>query len=391
MMEVTTDVSARRRRRGLIAVIASITIVGIMISAVAPLLSLNLERRDVGSAWNGLLAAMPPLAALIFGIFMPMIIRRIGGASAIYLGAGASAIALLLFPVFQELPAWFVLRFAMGVGITIVWIVSEAWVNALAPEKNRGAVMGIYVTVLCVGLASGPLVLGFMGSGGALPFIATAIILAIALLPIPLASGSGAPSFHDRQVIPLASAFRQAPVIMIAALLNGAIWTTQLALLPVYGVRVGLPEGKALLLLTALILGMSVLQLPIGRLLDKWSGRSVLFLCGTVQCLGAVALPFVVHDTVLVWLSLMIWGGFLAGLYTTEMTMIGRSFATKELPGASTVFTMAFNFGALSGPAVAGIAMQIWDPHGMLVVIGAAGAGVAAMSISLTHARQSVW
>ena len=85
------------------------------------------------------------------------------------------------------------------------------------------------------------------------------------------------------------------------------------------------------------------------------------------------------RDDVLVWLSLMIWGGFLAGLYTTEMTMIGRSFATKELPGASTVFTMAFNFGALSGPAVAGIAMQIWDPHGMLVVIGAAGAGVSAV------------
>jgi MFS family permease len=175
-----------------------------------------------------------------------------------------------------------------------------------------------------------------------------------------------------------------------SALLNGAIWTTQLALLPVYGVRAGLPEGPALLLLSAFILGMTVLQVPIGRLLDKWSGRSMLFLCGAAQCLGAIALPFVVHDSVLVWLSLLIWGGFLAGLYTTEMTMIGRSFATKELPGASTAFTMAFNFGAHSGPAVAGVAMQIWDPHGMLVVIGAAGAGVAIMSISLADAKQPV-
>src|SRR5262249_25003063 len=99
MTEVTTDVSTNGGRRGLIAGIASIKIVGIRVSAVAPLLPLNLERRDVGLAWNGLLAAMPPLATLIFGIFMPMIIRRIGAASAIYLGAGASAIALLLFPV----------------------------------------------------------------------------------------------------------------------------------------------------------------------------------------------------------------------------------------------------------------------------------------------------
>lgn len=385
------EVPTKGRTRGLVAVIASITVVGIMVSAVAPLLALNLEQRGVGAAWNGLLAAMPPLATLAFGAFMPVIIQRIGAAPAIYSGAGASALALLLFPVFHQLPAWFVLRFAMGVGISLVWIVSETWVNALAPEKNRGAVMGIYVTVLCVGLASGPLVLEFIGSEGALPFIITAIILAIALLPIPLASGSGgAPSLHDREVMPLASAFRQAPVIMIAALLNGAIWTTQLALLPVYGVRVGLPVGKALLLLTALILGMTVLQLPIGRLLDKLRGSSVLFLCGAIQCIGAVVLPFVVHDSVLVWLSLAIWGGFLAGLYTTEMTMIGRSFATKELPGATTVFTMAFNFGALTGPVVAGVAMQIWDPHGVLVVIGAAGAGVGIMSLSIGAPKRTV-
>jgi MFS family permease len=383
MSDVATGASAGGRRRGLIAVIASVTIVGIMSSAVAPLLSLNLEQRGVGAGWNGLLAAMPSLATLIFGVFMPVVIRRLGAAPSIYLGAGVSAMALLLFPVFPELPAWFALRFAMGAGMGIVWVVSEAWVNALAPENNRGAVMGIYVTVLSVGLASGPLVVGLIGTEGALPFAASATILAMALSPIPLASGSGgAPSFDDPEIIPLTSAIRHAPVIMIAGLLNGAIWTIQLALLPVYGVRAGLPEGQALMLLTAFIIGMAVFQLPIGRLLDRWSGRSVLALCGAIECLAAIILPSVVHHSVLVWLLLLIWGGFLAGLYTTELTMIGRSFETKELPGATTVFNMAFNFGALSGPVLAGVAMQMWDPHGMLLVIAAAGAGVAIVSFA---------
>jgi MFS family permease len=372
----------------LVAVIASVTIVGIMISAVAPLLSLNLERRGVTSSWNGLLAAMPPLATLAFGVFMPTMIRRIGAATTIYVGAGVSLIALLLFPVLDQLTAWFVLRFVMGVGIGVVWVVSEAWVNALAPEKSRGAVMGIYVTVLCAGLATGPLLLGLIGSRGELPFIASAIILAIALLPIPFASGSGgAPSFHNNDVISLARAIRRAPVIMTAALLNGSIWSTQLALLPVYGVRVNLPEDRALFLLTAYIFGNIVLQVPIGRLLDKWTGYKVLLLCGSIQCLGAISFPFVVQGDAIAWLSLLIWGGFLGGLYTTELTMIGRSFEMNELSGASTVFNMAFNVGALSGPVVAGVAMQIWDPHGMLVVIGAAGAGVAIMAFRLANAK----
>ena len=91
MSGVVTDVATSGRRRGLIAVITSVTLVGIMISAVAPLLSLNLEQRGVSAAWNGLLAATPPLASLIFGAFMPMIIRRIGAAPSIYWGAGISA------------------------------------------------------------------------------------------------------------------------------------------------------------------------------------------------------------------------------------------------------------------------------------------------------------
>jgi MFS family permease len=364
-------------------VIASITIVGIMVSAVAPLLSLNLERQGVGSFWNGLLAAMPPLATLAFGAFIPTIIRRFGAGITIYAGAGVSLIALLLFPVLDQLAAWFVLRFLMGVGIGVVWVVSETWVNALAPEKNRGAVMGMYVSVLCVGLAVGPLLLGLIGSSGALPFIVSAVILAVVMLPLPFASGSGgAPSFHDREVISLKRAIRDAPVIMIAALLNGSIWSTRLALLPVYGVRVGLPEDYALYLLTAYIFGNIVLQVPIGGLLDKWNGNSVLLLCGSIQCLGAMALPFVVHDSLVAWLSLLIWGGFLGGLYTTEMTMIGRSFEMNELSGASAAFSMAFNIGALTGPIIAGVAIQIWDPHGMLVVIGAAGAGIAIMAVS---------
>ena len=62
MNDVARGASTSGRRRGLIAVIASITTVGIMISAVAPLLSLNLEQRGVDTGWNGLLPRAWPLA-----------------------------------------------------------------------------------------------------------------------------------------------------------------------------------------------------------------------------------------------------------------------------------------------------------------------------------------
>ena len=57
MTEIMTRAPASRPWLGLGAVIASITTVSVMQSAVAPLLSLNLERQGVNSSWNGLLAA----------------------------------------------------------------------------------------------------------------------------------------------------------------------------------------------------------------------------------------------------------------------------------------------------------------------------------------------
>lgn len=197
--------------------------------------------------------------------------------------------------------------------------------------------------------------------------------MAVAILPIPLASRSGAPALRDHAPIPLRQAFRQAPVVMVASLVNGMIWLTAMALLPVYGVRSGLAEDQALFLLTAYVIGNIGFQFPIGRLLDRWSAPLILAGCGGVQVLGAVAVPFIVDKGVFAWLILLLWGGFLGGAFTASMTMLGRAFKTEQLSGANSAFSLALEVGGLIGPLLAGLAMWIWDPHGMLVVIGMAG------------------
>ncbi len=366
-----------RRWLGLAGAIASASIVGIILSGVSPLLSLNLERQGVNSAWIGLMGATPSVAVVSISALIPLIIRRIGAAPSLYAGSGLALAMLLLFPVITQIPAWFVLRFVTGLGLGLALVVSETWINALALPEKRGSVMGLYVTFFSAGLATGPLLIGITGSEGALPFLVIAAVMAISILPIPLASRSGAPALRDHAPIPLRQAFRQAPVVMAASLLNGAIWLTAMALLPVYGVRSGLAETQALFLLTAYVIGNVGFQYPIGRLLDRWSAPLILASCGVVQVLGALAIPFIVDKGALAWVILLIWGGFLGGAFTASMTMLGREFKTEQLSGANSAFSLALEVGGLVGPLLAGLAMRIWDPHGMLVVIVAAGAGLA--------------
>jgi len=377
--------SPAQRRRSLVAVIASVTAIGVTIGLVVPVLALNLAARSTPSFWVGMMAAMPPIAILVCGPFLPAVVRRLGALASLYVGTGIGLVALLLFPVFTSLPAWFALRFVMGVGIALGWVVSEVWINAVATDRNRGLVIGIYGATLSAGLGAGPLVIGLVGTAGALPFLVGGGLLAISMLPLLLATGV-APPLRDPHSARLLPSLRQAPTAMTAALVNGATFSTQFALLPVYGLRSGLSEQDAGTLLTALMVGNIGLQLVLGPLVDRWGPHRLLMLCGTVTALGSVAVPFVMHSGALVWPVLFVWGGLTGGVYTIGLTLLGRRFGRAELAGASTAFVMIFEIGSLVAPPLAGAAMDLWDPHGMLLLVGLPGVALAGLA-ALRSAR----
>ncbi len=358
----------RMSMRGLIAVISSVGVVALIYSLVGPLLSVNLERREVSSVVNGALAAMPPIAVLLCGVFVPLIVRRFGAITCIIGGTLVSVAALILFPLLPALPVWFALRFIMGIAIGLIWIVSETWVNALAPDHSRGKIIGLYVTVLSGASACGPLLIMAMGVDGMLPFFVSAAILALALIPVPIAAaGGGVPAFHQHESIPLREATRIAPVVMFAAVIHGGTTIINMTLLPVYGMRMGVPEGEAVTLVTVLIIGGMIAQVPVGHLLDRFDAGKVLTFAGAVQAIGAALLPFAI-DNHSVWILLLLWGGFGNSIYTTSLTMLGRAFTKEQLASANTTFTMFWEFGAFVGPVLGGVAMWLWDPHGLVAV-----------------------
>src|SRR5262249_30995819 len=157
--------------------------------------------------WNGLMGAIPSVAMISVSPLIPVIVRQLGAARAIYTSAGLAFVITLLFPFVSYIPAWFVLRFFMALGMGIALVVSETWVNALAPAEKRGTVMGIYTSVFCIGLATGTLLISFIGSEGVAPFAVCAAFLLIAVIPTAIASRSGAPDFRHHPPMPLRQAF----------------------------------------------------------------------------------------------------------------------------------------------------------------------------------------
>ena len=137
------------------------------------------------------------------------------------------------------------------------------------------------------------------------------------------------------------------------------------SLLPVYGLRVGLSEYSATLMLFFGAAGGALLQLPIGWAADHFDPRKVFIICALVGVVGAIVWPFVISIPFLLWTTFFLWWGFFAGIYTVSMILAGKWFKGKKLTTAMASFGFFWGIGSFVGPIVGGKSMDLWDPHGL--------------------------
>ncbi len=360
--------TAGQRQRSLIAVISAVFGVGVAVGAIVPLMSLLLERRGVSATLIGVNGMMFPLAVLVVGPFLPRLVARFGTLPSMYASLAVLAGAILLLPVFPTLPAWFLLRFIAGAAGAVSWIVTETWINLVANDSNRGRIMGVYATVLAVGFATGPLVIGAIGIDGFLPFAIVAGLFAASGVPLMFANGLAPviPTHSARGVLGLIVG---APLLMFAGLAGGAIETALFTQLPVYGTRIGMATAAAALMLTMYYAGNLVLQVPLGLLADRLNRKRMLIGCIFVTMLCAIALPFTSGHGLLLWALLVVWGGAVMAIYTLSLALMGQIFSGGQLVGANTAFVIMYEIGSVSGPVVAGLAMDGWNVNGLPVTV----------------------
>jgi MFS family permease len=379
---------AAARRRGIAAAIAAISLVGIGLSLMIPLLAIDLERRGVPGTIIGLQTAVQAVGSIICALNAPRIIAALGPRRVIVVAILVSVATILSFPLIADPNWWFPLRFVLGAMLTLLFVVSEYWITGVAEASKRGVVMGIYATFLSLGFAAGPAILAQTGSVGMTPYLAGAGVFLLGLLPV--LSGVGAlPESEGQEGSPgvLAIVFAT-PVAVLAGLAFGAVESSAFSFLPIWGLRVGLPEAQAALLLSASGLGNVALQIPIGLLADRMDKRLLLLILAVATGVGGLLAPLVAGSTPGMAALLFLWGGVAAGLYTVGLAHLAAGHTSRTLAAANAAFVMNYSLGMLVGPPAAGAALDAWNPHGFPVALAVfAFAYAALVATSLARGR----
>ena len=359
----------------MVALFASVSIVGLSTGLTIPLVSLLLSQRGVASDWLGIAAAMPAIGMLLASLCAHRLSKHLANKTLLLFASGLSALSILAIAFSDSLLWLMAWRFLMGVGCGLLVVLGETWVNVISAPQWRGRCVAAYATMYTLCQVAGPSVLAWFGSNAVWPlWIAFACnVLGFALLlpskcEMALGEDTGKHSMTPLAVI------RFAPAVILAIFTFAFFDTAMLALLPLYGLQYGLSEQTAVLAVSVLFIGDALFQMPLGWLADRFGAKRVHSYCARFFIVFLLVLPLAMSSMAL-WLVLLLLGASAGGLYTLGLIRVGGRFEGQDLVAANAAIGIVWGVGSLTGPIISNGLMNVLGSDGLLY--GLVGLSVA--------------
>jgi MFS family permease len=372
--------------RSLIAAISCAVVCGIVFGLSMPLISLHLERLTGSALVVGLNGAASALSTLAMAPLVPRLMAMAPARTLLIAALVLAAAVFLLFPILPSVTPWFILRFAVGCLITVVFVISETWINQIVTPQRRAFMLGVYGTALAGGFGIGGLLFAGFSTAGDLPFILASGIFLLGIAPVALLKGpqATAPAREDSSMSAIIGAAGSAPAAILAGLAFGAIETLIFSMLPVYAERIALDAVSIGMMVFAVAMGILFFQIPLGWIADRTGRRGTLTAIALVATLGPLLIWMAGTRLGLLLPILFIQSGVASGLYTVGLSLLGERFTGGRIAAANAAFIFAYGLGSLLSPPAAGVAMDGFGPAGVLVVLGVT-AGAYLLFLAATH------
>ena len=323
------------------------------------------------------------VGVLIGSLRAGKLIQSVGHIRSFLALGSIAATAPLLHLLVMDPTSWVVTRTLTGFCFAGLFIVVESWLNSAATGETRGRILSVYaMTGLLAGII-GQLLLPATDPAGFKPFCITAIIIALALVPIAL-TRAGAPSHEGQGArISLRGLYRQSPFGLVAAFLCGGTTSAFFTLGPVSAQRLGLDTVGVAVFMASGTLGGFLMAWPVGWLSDRIDRRRVIIGAAITAAASMFIMMTLLPDEPSRWmlhLCAAIFGGMVIPTYSVVMAHVNDAVGEGEFVAASGGLLIMQGAGATAGPLLAGLAMSAWE-NGLSFTIIAAQILLAAFGV----------
>lgn len=331
-----------------------------------PLIALVMESRGASSTVAGLNAAVFAAGLATSTLMIGRLTAILRGDRLIVAGLIGASLSLTAFSLFDSLPVWFMARYTLGFSTSIIFIISEAWLNAACPDRMRGRVSGFYGASMCAGFAAGPLAIPLVGTQDGFAFALVAVYIAfVAFASVML--GRFARTKPERATAGGALQFvRLAPVLALMVLAFGFSDIAAISMIPLYFVERGYSQGFAAFVVTMVALPTALAQPLVGWLLDHVSRPLVAVGSALLSGLSFVVLPWLSSEVALL-ATVSVLGAASFSLYTCALTLLGDRYRGAMLVAGAAAYGLAYAAGSAAGSSVSGVVMDAslhWGPTG---------------------------
>jgi MFS family permease len=353
--------ATRTHYGNLVAAIATVAACDAALGLSLQLIPLVQHARGTPAWLIGLAAAMGPLGILLFGPLMPTFINKYGAKPVAYSAIICILASLFGFAFTTWLPFWFALRFMMGVATATLFTVSETWIIGATTDQNRGRIMGLYVSVLSMSFAMGPLIIPFTGIEGWKPWIIGMVCIAAASLPLTFVNvnshiGERSHSFFG--------VFRRAPFLFGAICAATLFDSVFISFFTIFATANGVEISRASTMLGVGVIGSVFLFFPMGWLGDHWTRDKVVISNSIITIICSLLLSSVINSWT-AWPIVLLLFGTAAGVYVVSLAAMGDIFKGADVVSGSAAVAAMWGLGGLVGPPLAGAAIDAFGMRAM--------------------------
>ncbi len=331
--------------------------------------------------------------------FITNIIGRVGHIRSFAAFASAASVAILAHSLFVNPLTWFFLRVVTGISMASIYTIAESWLNDRSSNKNRGSILSIYMIILYGSMGIGMFFLNFSAPENFEPFILVSLLMSIALIPI-LMTKRKAPTFKKIQVMSLKELYETSPLGMVSALIYGAVQSALFLLLAVYAASMNFTILEISIVTFLLAVSGAISQWPIGKLSDILDRRKVIIYSTFGAAFFAICAIFASKQMYLpdglatskTWFYIcVIFFSFLSlPMFAIILAYTNDYIPKEKFVVAGAGLQIAFGLGAMSGPLMCSIFMDIVGINGFWIFLAIFHSFIGIFGIYRMRVRSAV-